>query len=67
MLNPVTATSKRTARGAHTASSPSHGESSTGSRFAPLFTRAVGLAIAAVEDELGRPLIAAYVPAGDLL
>jgi hypothetical protein len=67
MLNPVTATSKRTAHGAHTASSPSHREASTSSRFAPLFTRAVGLAIGAVDDELGRPLIAAYVPDDDLL
>ncbi|MGA2015146.1 MAG: hypothetical protein ABSH51_32105 [Solirubrobacteraceae bacterium] len=31
-------------------------------RFAPLFTRAVRLAITTVEDELGRPLVGVFVP-----
>ena len=36
-------------------------------RLAPLFTHAVTLAFTAVTDELGRPLVGAFVPDGDLL
>ena len=36
-------------------------------RFAPLFTRAVRLAITTVTDELGRPLLGVFVPDGELL
>jgi hypothetical protein len=37
------------------------------SRFAPLFTRPVQLAITTVTDELGRPLVGVFVPDGELL
>ncbi len=35
--------------------------------FAPLCTRPVALAITAVTDELGRPLVGIFVPDGELL
>ena len=36
-------------------------------RFAPLLTRGAELAIATIEDELGRPLVGVFVPDGELL
>lgn len=66
MHNPVTATPEPTARDvARPPTVPSR--EPVESRFAPLFSSAVELAITTVTDELGRPLVGAFVPDGELL
>ena len=65
MLNPVTATS--TPIKVEALRPPAAGSRDSNSGFAPLFTRPVELAITAVDDELGRPLVGVFVPDGELL
>ena len=65
MPNPVTATHDQAQ---HASRPPDLSAPDTGQRrFAPLFNRAVRLAITTVEDELGRPLVGVFVPDGELL
>ena len=66
MHNPVTATHDQADR--HVMRPPAHvADHPDRTRFAPLFTRAVRLAITTVEGELGRPLVGVFVPDGELL
>ena len=69
MHNPVTATHDSVERGITPPPQISACDSRPArpARFAPLFTRAVTLAITTVTDELGRPLFAVFVPDGELL
>ena len=65
MPNPVTATTTPIVLEA--LRPPASGSRDSNSGFAPLFTRPVELAITAVDDELGRPLVGLFVPDGELL
>jgi hypothetical protein len=65
MHNPVPATHNLIGRPDPRLTSLSSSEPCT--RFAPLFTRLVQLAITTVTDELGRPLVGVFVPDGELL
>jgi hypothetical protein len=66
MHNPVTSTRDQPER--DTSRAPAISAHEMGAAwFAPLFTRAVRLAITTVEDELGRPLVGVFVPDGELL
>ena len=68
MHNPVTATHDPVERGITAPPAISACDSAARpARFAPLFTRAVMLAITTVTDELGRPLLGVFVPDGELL
>lgn len=66
MHNPVTATRSHSDRDAGPLSRIATHDPGQ-ARFAPLFTRSIRLAIATVEDELGRPLVGVFVPDGELL
>jgi hypothetical protein len=65
MHNPVPATPTLSERAEPRLTSLSSSEPCT--RFAPLFTRPMQLAITTVTDELGRPLVGVFVPDGELL
>jgi hypothetical protein len=65
MPNPITATHDQAQHASRPPDLSTHGPGQP--RFAPLFTRAVRLAITTVEDELGRPLVGVFVPDGELL
>jgi len=66
MHNPVTATPEPTARDVARPPAVRSCEP-VESRFAPLISSAAELAITTVTDELGRPLVGAFVPDAELL
>jgi hypothetical protein len=64
MLNRVPATRRHTG---HHDPQGATGTADASTRFAPLCTRPVKLAMTTVADELGRPLVSVFVPDGELL